>query len=31
VCWRCGTSYQGEEAPDFVTADESPSIGDATD
>jgi hypothetical protein len=31
VCWRCGTSYQGEEDPDFVTADESPAIGDLTD
>ncbi len=31
VCWRCGTSYQGEEDPDFVTADESPPIEDPTD
>jgi hypothetical protein len=31
VCWRCGTSYQGEEDPDFVTADESPAICDPTD
>ena len=31
VCWRCGTSYQGEEDPDFVTADESPPIDDPTD
>ena len=31
VCWRCGTTYQGEEDPDFVTADESPPIEDPTD
>jgi hypothetical protein len=30
VCWRCGTSYQGEEDPDFVTADEAPPIDDPT-
>jgi hypothetical protein len=31
VCWRCGTTYQGEEDPDFVTADEAPPIEDPTD
>lgn len=31
VCWRCGTSYQGEEDPDFVTADDSPPIVEPTD
>ena len=31
VCWRCGTTYQGEEDPDFVTADETPPIEDPTD
>jgi hypothetical protein len=31
VCWRCGTTYQGEEDPDFVAADESPPIEDPTD
>ena len=31
VCWRCGTSYEGEEDPDFVAADESPSVQDPTD
>ena len=28
VCWRCGTSYQGEEDPDFVPAEEVPPIQD---
>ena len=31
VCWRCGTTYQGEEDPDFLTADEAPPIEDPTD
>jgi hypothetical protein len=31
VCWRCGTTYQGEEDPDFVTADEAPPIADPAD
>jgi hypothetical protein len=30
VCWRCGTSYQGEEDPEFVVADEAPPIDDPT-
>jgi hypothetical protein len=31
VCWRCGTNEQGDEDPDFVTADESPAIFGPTD
>ena len=31
VCWRCGTTYQGEEDPDFVVAEETPPIEDPTD
>jgi hypothetical protein len=30
VCWRCGTSPEGVEDPDFVTADEAPPIDDPT-
>ena len=28
VCWRCGTSVEGVEDPDFVTAEDSPAIDD---
>jgi hypothetical protein len=28
VCWRSGTSYQGEEDSEFVTADEAPPVDD---
>src|SRR4051794_15847220 len=30
VCWRCGTSPEGVEDPDFVTADDTPPIDDPT-
>ncbi|HEX8200918.1 MAG TPA: DUF2007 domain-containing protein [Isosphaeraceae bacterium] len=29
VCWRCGTSADGVEDPDFVRADDAPPIEDA--
>lgn len=28
VCWSCGTTVDGIEDPDFVTADEAPLIAD---
>ena len=28
TCWRCGTTYQGAEDPDFVTADQAPPVED---
>ena len=31
VCWRCGTTEQGDEDPDFVTADEAEVIRLPTD
>ena len=31
VCWKCGTSYSGEEDPDFVPADEAGPIDDPGD
>jgi hypothetical protein len=31
ICWSCGASYEGEEDPDFVTADESPVIPNSPD
>ena len=31
VCWKCGTSYSGEEDPDFVRADEAGPIDDSGD
>ncbi len=29
VCWSCGTSFDGVEDPDFVTADEAEPIDDS--
>lgn len=31
VCWSCGTSREGVEDPDFVTADDAEPIVDADD
>ena len=31
VCWKCGTSYSGEEDPDFVRADEAGPNDDSGD
>jgi hypothetical protein len=31
ICWACGASYEGEEDPDFVTADEAPVIPNSPD
>jgi hypothetical protein len=31
VCWRCGTTEEGDEDPDFVTADEAEPISLPTD
>lgn len=31
VCWNCGTSRDGTEDPNFVSADEAGPIGDATE
>jgi hypothetical protein len=31
ICWSCGASYEGEEDPNFVTADEAPVIPNSPD
>lgn len=28
TCWRCGTTYQGVEDPDFLPADQAPPVDD---
>ncbi len=31
ICWSCGASYEGEEDPNFVTADDAPVIPNSPD